>query len=79
MTSSRSSVASAIEGVLAGIRSAARLAGAEVETHDGYPGWQPDMSSAVLQVVREVYAEIWGKAPEVTAVHAGLECVLLAE
>ena len=37
------------------------------------------MSSKVLQVVRDVYAEIWGEAPEVTAVHAGLECGLLGE
>ncbi len=79
VTSSRSSIGSAMEEVLARIRSVARLAGAKVETHDGYPGWKPDMGSAVLQVVREVYTEIWGKEPEVTAVHAGLECGLLAE
>ena len=46
---------------------------------DGYPGWKPDMSSRALVVARRVYAEIWGREPEVTAVHAGLECGLLAE
>ena len=61
------------------IGAAGRLAGAHVEIHDGYPGWKPDLSSGVLQVVRDVYTEIWGEAPEVTAVHAGLECGLLGE
>jgi dipeptidase D len=79
VTSSRSSVAPALEGVLAGIRGAGLLAGAVVETRDGYPGWKPDLASPVLRVVRGVYAEAWGREPEVKAIHAGLECGLLGE
>ena len=33
----------------------------------------------LLGVLREVYTQIWGKPPEVTAIHAGLECGLLGE
>ena len=79
VTSSRSSVMPTMAAVLASIRAVGRMAGAEVETLDGYPGWKPDMSSPVLGVVREVYRELWNGEPEVTAVHAGLECGLLGE
>jgi dipeptidase D len=79
VASSRSSIMSSIGGVLASIRAAGELAGAEVQTHDGYPGWKPNLASPVLGVAREVYAKEWGRAPEVTAIHAGLECGLLGE
>ena len=79
VTSSRSSVMPSLDAVLASIRATAALAGADVETHDRYPGWKPDMDSAVLETVRGVYREIWEREPEVTAVHAGLECGLLSE
>jgi len=79
VTSSRSSVASALAGVLDGIRAAARLSGATTQRKDGYPGWKPDLDSKALAVVRSVYEKRWGKAPHVTAIHAGLECGLLGE
>lgn len=79
VTSSRSSVAPALRGVLDGIRGLGLLAGAAVETMDGYPGWKPNLASPVLDVVRRVYAERWGREPEVKAIHAGLECGLLGE
>lgn len=79
VTSSRSSVAPSLAHVLAGIRSAARLARARTRTRDGYPGWRPDLGSPALQTVREVYRRRWGVEPRVTAIHAGLECGLLGE
>jgi len=79
VTSSRSSIDSSIRGILGSIHSAARLAGANIEVHDGYPGWRPDMDSKILDVMRKIYREIWQREPEVTAVHAGLECGLLGE
>jgi len=79
LTSSRSSVASAMDGVRGKIEAVARLAGAAVEEHDGYPGWKPDLDSRLLAVVREVHERVLGEAPEVEAVHAGLECGLIGE
>jgi len=78
-TSSRSSIASSLTGVLDGIRAQTRLAGATFERKDGYPGWKPNLDSKALAVVRSVYAKRWGKEPQVTAIHAGLECGLLGE
>ena len=79
VVSGRSSVGPTLRAVVSSIRSIAKLAGVTVEIHDGYPGWRPDMSSNLLAVARRVYARVWGGEPEVTAVHAGLECGLLAE
>ncbi len=79
LTSCRSSIQPSIEAILSTILSVSDLAGFRSETQVGYPGWKPNMDSAVLQVVRKVYAGIWKKDPEVTAIHAGLECGLLGD
>lgn len=77
VTSSRSSVDSALRHVALSIRAAGELAGARVVTADGYPPWRPDLASPILALVREVVRSQWGREPVVTAVHAGLECGLL--
>ena len=79
VTSTRGSLAPSREAVLESIACAGALVDARVRRDDGYPGWKPRMDSALLSVVRDVYAEVWGRPPEVTAVHAGLECGLLGE
>jgi dipeptidase D len=79
VTSSRSSVAPALTAVLAQIEAQGTLAGAEAELTNGYPGWKPNLASPVLGVVRRVYTEVFGKEPQVTAIHAGLECGLIGE
>jgi dipeptidase D len=77
--SSRSSVGPALAAVLLSIRAIGALAGVEVVSRDGYPGWKPNMASPILSVVREVFAKLWRQEPKVTAIHAGLECGLLGD
>lgn len=79
LMSSRSSVMTALAAIRRSLRAFARLAGAEAREKDGYPGWKPDVSSELLGVMREVYAEVTGETPEVGAVHAGLECGIIGE
>ena len=79
LMSSRSSVASELHALRARIRAIAHLAGASVEEEEPYPGWKPDLKSALLAVVREVYAEDLGEEPVVKAVHAGLETGIIGE
>jgi len=79
LTSSRSSVESALTALRHRIRATGLLAGTEVEEHDSYPGWQPDVSSAVLEVVKKVHVEVTGEEATVGAVHAGLECGIIGE
>ncbi|MDD3878322.1 MAG: aminoacyl-histidine dipeptidase [Bacteroidales bacterium] len=73
----RSSVDTAKEDLSYMVESVFRLAGAEVKHEGAYPGWKPNMNSAILKVCGEIYHKMYGKIPEIKAIHAGLECGLL--
>jgi dipeptidase D len=79
VTSQRSSVASEIVEIARTVYSIFDLGGAQVETSDGYPGWKPNMDSPILSLARSAYRDLYGKDPEVKAIHAGLECGILGE
>jgi dipeptidase D len=55
----------------------ARWLGAEVQDTVDYPGWQPDFDSPLLARTRALHEELFGSAPAVKAIHAGLECGIL--
>ena len=55
------------------------LGGALIEANDGYPGWKPNMDSPILSLAKSAYRSLYGKDPEVKAIHAGLECGVLGE
>lgn len=78
-TSQRSSVASEIDEIVHTVASIFELGGAESETTEGYPGWKPNMDSTILKVAKETYQSLYGKEPEVKAIHAGLECGIIGE
>lgn len=44
-----------------------------------YPAWEYKKDSHLREVMVQVYKEMFGKEPKVLAIHAGLECGLLAE
>ncbi|MCU4164489.1 aminoacyl-histidine dipeptidase [Carboxylicivirga caseinilyticus] len=73
----RSSVDTAKEDLESSIESTFRLAGGEVTFGGQYPGWKPNMDSPILRTMQEVYNNMWGKIPEIKAIHAGLECGIL--
>jgi dipeptidase D len=76
---SRSSVMSALDGVAQQHHAVGVIAGAEIEQSSGYPGWKPNLESPLLAVTQRKYTEIFGKEPQLLAIHAGLECGLLTE
>jgi dipeptidase D len=78
-TSQRSSVASEINEACQMVRSVFELGDAAVEHTDGYPGWKPNLDSPILKLAKATYFSLYGKEPEVKAVHAGLECGLIGE
>ena len=81
ITSQRSSVASEIDEIVL-LKSRFDLrqaADAEIEIAEGYPGWKPNLDSPILRIARETYQSLYGKAPEVKAIHAGLECGIIGE
>ena len=78
-TSQRSSVDSEIQEVIHSIESVFHLAGADVDGTDGYPGWKPNLDSEILKVAQSTYKQLYGKDPEIKAIHAGLECGIIGE
>lgn len=56
-----------------------KMVGAEVVHSDGYPGWEPNPGSPVLQVVVNSYKKLFNVQPIVRSIHAGLECGLFLE
>jgi len=78
-TSHRSSVMPALYAVGEQLRSIGQAAGAKVTIHDAYPGWKPNPSSPLVQKTVAVAERMFGKRPELKAIHAGLECGLLLE
>lgn len=73
----RSSVDSAKESLEQKIESVYNLAGAESVFDGRYPGWKPNMDSAILKEMLSAYEKQFGTKPHVSAIHAGLECGLL--
>jgi dipeptidase D len=79
VTSQRSSVASEINDIRNMVTSVFELSGAAIEFSDGYPGWKPDVHSEILGVFKSSYKNLFGKEPDIKAIHAGLECGIIKE
>ena len=74
VTSQRSNIMSARKNASAMVSGVFALAGADVETGEGYPGWKLNPNSPLLTITINSYNRLFGKDPEVRAIHAGLEC-----
>ena len=74
----RSSVDSAKEALAQKMESVFKLAGCKIRFTGGYSGWAPNAASPILATMKEVYSKMYGKQPLVMAIHAGLECGILA-
>lgn len=79
VTSQRSSSASRLGEVVDSVESIFELGGAMVEVSEGYPGWQPNVDSAILKLALQCYRALYDRDAEVKAIHAGLECGIIGE
>lgn len=75
----RSSVASSKDDLAQTLQAIFELAGFEVTLSGEYPGWKPNMDSAILKVLINKYKLITQQEPHVAACHAGLECGILGQ
>ena len=74
----RSSIDSAKMALADRIAAVFALAGISCEFSGGYSGWTPNADSAILEIMKTVYARLNpGKSAKVVATHGGLECGLL--
>lgn len=79
LSSQRSSVESMVHDISGKVISHALLADYDYISKDPYPAWTPNTDSPVLNAAKKVHTELFGKEPEVKAVHAGLECGLIGK
>ena len=49
----------------------------QVACGNGYPGWNPNPDSVLLQIMKKVFEAQRGYTPEVEVMHAGLECGII--
>ena len=78
-TSQRSSVATEIDEIVQTVGSVFTLGGAKALFAEGYPGWKPNLESRILKLAKSTYKNLYGKDPDVKAIHAGLECGIIGE
>jgi len=74
----RSSVESAKEALIEKMEAAVSLAGGTCTVSGDYPGWKYRVDSPLRTKMIALYEEMYGTTPKVEAIHAGLECGLLA-
>lgn len=73
----RSSVESAKNALIGKLRAVTELAGGSVAVTGDYPGWRFRKESPLREKMIRLYEEMYGRAPRVEAIHAGLECGIL--
>ncbi len=79
LTSQRSSIMSALDHIAEKVRTILENAGAAITLEGQHPAWEPDPDSKILKTFKDVYRKVTSSEPEVTAIHAGLECGVLGE
>lgn len=79
VTSQRSMLASQLEEITRRIESIAYLSGAQVSRGSHYPAWKPRMDSPLLKRSSQIYENLFGAAPQIATIHAGLECGVIGE
>lgn len=75
----RSSMASRKEEILARLEALSKGFGMAFEVKGDYPAWQYEEKSRIRELAVNLFEEMYGKTPSVTAIHAGLECGFIAE
>ena len=75
----RSSVNAEKQALLDKLKELAEFYGATYTQMGEYPAWEYKADSKLRDVMVKTYTEMFGKEPQVLAIHAGLECGLLGE
>ena len=74
----RSDTTSAKEDVINTLKSVTALLNGTVTVSGVYPGWKYRVDSPLRELMKDAFKEMYGREPRVEAIHAGLECGILA-
>ncbi len=77
--SARSSFESRIDAAEAELDAYADILGASVRHYNRYPGWNFAEVSPLRDAYVKAYGDVCGGEPEITVIHAGLECGFISE
>ncbi|MBR5021854.1 MAG: aminoacyl-histidine dipeptidase [Oscillospiraceae bacterium] len=61
------------------LKALANFHDARLEVSGVYPAWEYKKDSILRDTLVKTYTEMYSKAPEIVAIHAGLECGILSE
>ncbi|MCK5818695.1 MAG: aminoacyl-histidine dipeptidase [Psychromonas sp.] len=75
----RSQVAVEKDNMSTTIRAHFEKFNAKVILDGEYPGWEPNMDSAIYKVMEAQYKKLFNKTPKTMVIHAGLECGLFSK
>ena len=75
----RSSVNQEKRDLLDRLAELAKFYGADYSEVGDYPAWEYRKDSLLRDTMVQTYRDMFGKEPQVVAIHAGLECGLLSE
>lgn len=75
----RSSVNAEKDALAARLADAAQAHGAQIAFHGAYPAWEFRADSPLREQITHCFTALYGHAPKVEVIHAGLECGLLSE
>lgn len=75
----RSSVNQEKEALLEKLKEQAEFYGGTYSQMGEYPAWEYKKDSQLRDTMVRIYTDLFGKEPEVLAIHAGLECGLLGQ
>lgn len=74
----RSSVEEDKEALCRQMQETAEASGAETEVRNAYTGWAYRKDSPLRDIIVDVYEKMYGSKPVLEAIHAGVECGILA-
>ena len=77
ITSIRSACVSSLKEMLDTLKIITEVSGGSSREFSSYPAWQFDAESRIRDIAIETYKELYKEEPNVTSIHAGLECGLL--
>jgi len=59
------------------LESAFSMAGMKVELSGDYPAWQPNPKREIVELMKDIYRELFHAENRVQVIHAGLECSII--
>ena len=66
------------EALCSQMQEIAKDTGAVAEVRNAYTGWAYRTESPLRDIIVEIYEKMYGKKPVLEAIHAGVECGILA-